>query len=259
MNVVIIEDETSVAQNLTDLLHEIAPEIKVLVVLESIRDSIRWFKSNKEPDIAFFDIKIADGNSFEILEKITINFPVIFTTAFDEYALKAFKYNSIDYLLKPIKKTDLEKAILKYKKLYTRDESILNYNKKLIDTIKNIRKSSKNNIYKKSFLVKYRNQLIPLDVDDIAYFFLENQIVYCKTHTSKLYQISTTLERLQKSLNPTVFFRVNRQFIVSKQAVKSVEIYEKRKLKLITRITHSNEIIISKLKTASLKIWLHEK
>ena len=119
MNVVIIEDETSVAQNLSDLLFEINPEIKVLVVLETIKSSIRWFAENPTPDIAFFDIKIADGSSFEILEKTKLNFPIIFTTAFDEYALKAFKYNSIDYLLKPIKKQDLKKAILKYQNLYT--------------------------------------------------------------------------------------------------------------------------------------------
>jgi DNA-binding LytR/AlgR family response regulator len=259
MNVVIIEDEASVAQNLTDILYEIAPEITILVVLESIRDSIKWFANNPEPDIAFFDIKIADGHSFEILEKITINFPIIFTTAFDAYALQAFKYNSIDYLLKPIKKSDLEKAILKYKNLCTRDASLVNYNTKLIDTIKKIKESSKNPIYKKSFLVTYRNQLIPIDVAEIAYFFLENQIVYCKTHNNNCYQISTTLEKLEKGVDPTHFFRVNRQCIIAKQAVKSVEIYEHRKLKVIPHVAHSSEIYISKLKATRFKNWLHEK
>lgn len=259
MNVVIVEDETSVAQNLTNLLHEITPEITILAVLESIRDSIRWFERNKEPDIAFFDIKIADGNSFEILEKITINFPIIFTTAFDEYALKAFKYNSIDYLLKPIKKIDLENAIYKYKNLYIHDKSIINYNARLIGVIKKIRESSENQHYKKSFLVTYRHQLIPLNVDDIAYFFLENQVVYCKTHTKKCYQISLTLEKLQQLVNPTNFFRINRQFIIAKQAIKAVEIYEKRKLKVITFPVHSSDILISKLKATSFKNWLHNK
>ena len=112
MNIIIIEDENSVAQNLCDLLFEVNPEFTVIAVLETVKDSIRWFQENNSPDIAFFDIKIADGSSFEILEKTTLNFPIIFTTAFDEYALKAFKYNSIDYLLKPIKKSDLEKCMI---------------------------------------------------------------------------------------------------------------------------------------------------
>ncbi|MGH1386423.1 LytR/AlgR family response regulator transcription factor [Kordia sp.] len=256
MNVVIIEDEISVAQNLCDLLFELNPGIKVLVVLETVKSSIQWFQKNDAPDIAFFDIKIADGNSFEILEKITLNFPIIFTTAFDEYALKAFKYNSIDYLLKPIKKAELEKSILKYRNLYTRDKIILDNNLKLIEAIKNIKESTKKSIYKSSFLVNYRNQLIPLDVNIISYFYLENQIVYCKTNEDKKYQISNTLEKLQKQLNPDLFFRVNRQCIVSKKAVKSANFIEKRKLKLILSPEHDSEISISKLKASSFKKWM---
>lgn len=256
MNVVIIEDENSVAQNLSDQLHEINPEINVLVVLETIRDSITWFHHNKTPDIAFFDIKIADGDSFEILEKIQLNFPVIFTTAYDEYALKAFKYNSIDYLLKPINKADLEKAILKYQNLYISDKAIINNNSKLLEAIKRIKESSNEKIFKKSFLVSYRNQLIPLVVNDIAYFYLKNQLVYCITRSGKAYQIPATLEKIQKQLDPFVFFRVNRQCIVSKEAVKSVKVHENRKLKLITVPKHSDEILISKLKATNFKRWL---
>ncbi|MEL7001784.1 MAG: response regulator, partial [Bacteroidota bacterium] len=153
MKVVIIEDEMSVAQNLTDLLHEINPEIEVLAVLETIKDSILWFQNNKAPDMAFFDIKIADGDSFEILEGTSFHFPIIFTTAYDEYALKAFKYNSIDYLLKPINKSDLEKAILKYQNLYIGDQAALTNNSRLLDAIKKIREASQDKIYKKSLLV----------------------------------------------------------------------------------------------------------
>ncbi|WP_422104460.1 LytR/AlgR family response regulator transcription factor [Winogradskyella sp.] len=256
MNVVIIEDESSVAHNLSDLLFEVNPEIKILTVLETVKGSIRWFKENSPPDIAFFDIKIADGSSFEILEKTTLNFPIIFTTAFDEYALKAFKYNSIDYLLKPIKKSDLEKAILKYKNLYTRDKVIINNNLRLIETIKEIKKSAKTGAYKSSILVNYRHQLIPLAVDDIAYFYLENQLVYCKTTSNKTYKVSKRLDQLENQLNPNDFFRANRQFIISKQSVKFANSLDKRKLKLVLVPENSSEVIISKLKVPLFKKWI---
>jgi len=257
MNVVIIEDESSVAQNISDLLLEINPKITILVVLETIRDSILWFEQNEAPDIAFFDIKIADGYSFEILERAELCFPIIFTTAFDEYALKAFKYNSIDYLLKPINKDDLEKALFKYQNLYTHDKAILNNNAKLIEIIKEIKTTSKNKIYKSSFLVNYRHQLIPLKVQNIAYFYLESQIVYCKTYSKNTYQITGSLEKIANQLNPSLFFRVNRQYIVSRNAIKSASVYQVRKLKVILFPRHSEEIIVSKLKAARFKSWLH--
>lgn len=258
MNVVIVEDESSVAQNLSDLLLEINPEITVLIVLETIRSGIRWFQQNEAPDIAFFDIKIADGTSFEILEKITLKCPIIFTTAFDEYALKAFRYNSIDYLLKPINKNDLEKAILKFKNLYIGDKAILINNEKLLKTIRKMKVSSPKKTFKQSFLVNYRNQLIPLNIDDIAYFYLENQLVYCKTNSNDTYQISSTLEKIVHQLDPSCFFRVNRQYVVSKQAIKSVSTFEKRKLKATIYPKHAGKIIISKLRATSFKSWLSQ-
>lgn len=256
MNEVIIEDESSVAQNLCDLLYEINPEIQVLVVLETVKASIQWFKNNPAPDIALFDIKIADGSSFEILEKVALNFPIIFTTAYDEYALKAFRYNSIDYLLKPINKSDLQKAISKFKNLYTSDAAIINNNSKLLEAIHQIKMEASVKKYKKSFLVNYRNQLIPLDANSIAYFYLENQMVYCKTTENKTYKISSTLEKLQKQLNPQLFFRANRQCIISRQAVKSASVYEKRKLKIQVSPEHLSEVLVSKLKVTEFKAWI---
>ncbi|MDT7831796.1 LytTR family DNA-binding domain-containing protein [Flavobacteriaceae bacterium S356] len=256
MNIVIIEDETSVAQNLSDLLYEINPEIRILVVLETVKASIKWFEQNQAPDIALFDIKIADGSSFEILEKVPLNFPIIFTTAYDEYALKAFKYNSIDYLLKPINKSDLEKAISKFKNLYTRDKAILHNNSKLLKAITEINCSDQIKKYKKSFLVNYRDQLIPLETSEIAYFYLENHITYCVTLYHKMYQVSSSLEKIQSQLDPSFFFRVNRQFIVSKPAIKSVQVCTNRKLKLAVIPEHSSNITISKLKGSTFKKWM---
>lgn len=257
MNVIIIEDETSVAQNLCDLLHEINPAIQILVVLETIRDSIHWLTTNDAPDIAFLDIKIADGTSFEIFEKVNINFPIIFTTAYDEYALKAFKYNSIDYLLKPINKTDLAQAIEKYCKLYVSDQAIIANNSKLIEVIKSFKQQSQK-IYKKTFLVNYKNQLIPIAVTDIAYFHLEHRIVYCVTHVGKSYTIQLTLEKIQDQLDSALFFRANRQSIVSRKAVDKVLMIENRKLQVVLKPIHTFDMIVSKLNAVAFKRWLSE-
>lgn len=254
MNVIIIEDETSAARNLCDLLHEINPAIHILVVLETIRDSIRWINDHTSPDLAFFDIKIADGSSFEIFEKITIQFPVIFTTAYNEYALKAFKYNSIDYLLKPVNKGELQKSITKYNTLFISDKSIADNNARLLSLVEELKQNTI--IYKRTFLVSYRDQLIPISTHDIAYFYLKNELVYCVVNTGVAYRIEQTLEKIQKQLDPLIFFRANRQHIIAKKAIRSVTSYEKRKLKLKVFPEYSGEIIVSKLKATDLKNWL---
>ncbi|MDY8135947.1 LytTR family DNA-binding domain-containing protein [Aquimarina sp. 2201CG5-10] len=255
MKVLIVEDETTVAQNLCDLLHEINPAINILIVLDNIKESIHWINNNESPNLAFFDIKIADGNSFEIFEKTKVNFPIIFTTAYNEYALKAFKYNGIDYLLKPINKNALQKAINKYKSLYVSDEVIINNNTKLLEVIKELKQKNKA-IYKKTFLVNYKKQLIPIATQDIAYFNLQNENVYCITDSGLTYRIDQTLEKIEKQLDPIAFFRANRQNIVSKKSIKSIIKDENRKLKLIVNPESQSVIIVSKLKATKLKKWL---
>lgn len=253
MRVLIIEDEASVAQNLCDLLKEIDPGIKILGVLETIEDTIAWIDKEEVPDLGFFDIRIADGNSFEIFEKREARFPVIFTTAYDEFALKAFEVNSIDYLMKPIKKEGLIRALDKYRSFFPNQlkEEVL----KLSALVQELTHGPQKK-YKKSFLAYVKDKIIPLRTENIAYFSLENEIIYCYTHDGERYRITEVLDKIQAALNPEDFFRINRQFICSRKAVHSASVYFQRKLRLEVRPPFSQEIIISKLKITSFREWL---
>ena len=168
MKVLIIEDEYGVAQNLCDILQEIEQGIEILAIIESVKEAVEWFENNPKPELGFFDIRLADGDSFEIFEKIKIDFPVIFTTAYDEYALRAFKVNSIDYLLKPIDKESLVAALDKYKSVYRRNDTF--DNEILLKTIQDLRLNEEKK-YKKSFLVYIKDQILPVAVENIAYFY----------------------------------------------------------------------------------------
>lgn len=254
MKVLIVEDEQSVARNLCDILQEINPEIEIIAILESVKDVVEWIESKAQtPDLGFFDIKIADGNSFEIFEQTKVSFPIIFTTAFDEYALKAFKVNSIDYILKPIKKSALKIAIDKYKAIYSYTS---NY-ETLLRVIQEI-KDSQQKKYKKNFLVYLKDKIFPISIDDIAYFYLENHVVFCITHHNEKYFIDQSLERIQTQIHPEFFFRASRQFLVSRKAIKSAVIFFSRKLKLEVTPPFYQEIIISKLNVPKFKKWLTE-
>ena len=253
MRVLIIEDEYGVAQNLCDILQEIEPDIEILTILETIKDAVEWIESNPKPDLGFFDIRIADGHSFEIFEKTSVDFPIIFTTAYDEYALKAFKVNSIDYLMKPIEKKSLVLALNKYQSFYKRNE--IADNDQLLKIIQDLRLVDQKR-YKKSFLVYVRDKILPIDVEDIAFFYLENDLVFCITHKNEKYIIDQALDKIISQLNSEDFFRANRQFIVSRKSVKSAATYFNRKLKLDISPSISEEILISKPKVADFKKWL---
>lgn len=253
MRVLIIEDEQSVAQNLCDILVSIDADMEILAILETVQDAVQWIEENKTPDLAFFDIKIADGNSFEIFEKTKVTFPIVFTTAYDEYALKAFKVNSIDYILKPIEKNALKNAIAKYHRLYNRGASF--DNDQLMKVIKELNLEAHKKI-KKSFLVYINEKIVPIATERIAYFHIENKTVYCTTHTGELYYLDGTLDKVQHQLDPDDFFRVNRQFIVARKAINSASIYFNRKLKLHVSPPSESDILITKVQVGTFKKWL---
>lgn len=254
MKVLIVEDEYSVARDLRDLLWEINSDVEVMAILESVKEVVDWIRSATQlPDLGFFDIQVADGNSFEIFEQTKVPFPIVFTTAFDEYALKAFKLNSVDYILKPIKKKDLEIALNKYKKIYIPSAQY----EALLAVIQDLKRNQQKK-YKKNFLVYFKDKILPLAVEDIAYFYLENQAVFCMTHQSAKYFIDQSLELIQTQINPDDFFRASRQFLVSRKAIKSASIYFSRKLKLELRPSSDREVIISKLNSSKFKKWLTE-
>lgn len=251
MNVLIIEDETAAAVNLQAILRNIVPESRVLDVLESIEESVEYFKEKNSPtpDLVFMDIHLADGESFRIFDSVEIAAPIIFTTAYDEYALRAFKVNSIDYILKPIKEDDLSRAINKFTRLNGVERS--DYKSRVNTMIENSKRDSQ-----RVFLVHFKDKIIPLSIDDVAFFYTSNEKVSATTFTGENYIIDRTLETLQSTLPEDEFFRANRQFIVARKAVKDIAIWFGSRLSLNLTLPTPEKIIISKARVPEFKQWL---
>jgi len=254
MKVLILEDEPGAAQNLLDLIHEADETMQVLAILESVKDAVAWVGNNPAPHLGFFDIRLADGLSFEVFEKVSIEFPVIFTTAYDEYALQAFKVNSIDYLLKPVDKEALGAAMDKYSSIYQREDSF--DSERVRNTIRDVRLHEEKR-YKKSFLVYVKDQIIPVAVDQLAYFYLKNEMVYCITKDQRKYLMDQPLDKIGAQLDPEDFFRANRQYIISRNAIQSAVQHFNRKLKLRISPSPEEEVFISKTKAGHFKEWLN--
>ena len=252
MKAIIIEDEVMAAQELQSQIQNINPEIEILTVLQSIDESVEWIKANPMPDLAFMDIHLADGSSFTIFEEVDITCPVIFTTAYDEYALKAFEVNSIDYLLKPIDRKDLERAIRKYEHFSNQPEKNTELIQKLLASIK------QTPTYKSYFLVPEKDKLIPIATNDIAYIYIDLKIVKAVTYTNKTYCLDKNLDELMCQLNPAHFFRANRQYIISRNAVKDMSIWFGSKLSVNLNIAIPERILISKARVPEFKNWILE-
>lgn len=251
MKVIIIEDEAPAFRRLQKVLEEIDSTIEIIEVIDSVQESIKWFNNHSMPDLIFMDIQLSDGLSFEIFEAVEIHQPVIFTTAFDEYTLRAFKVNSIDYLLKPIKKDDLEKSLNKYNGIKN------NYNEgkpNLNELIAHIKLDEKN--YKSRFLIKLGDKLISVLSEDIAVFYVHNGLVYLKTIEGKKYIVNYTLDELAQQLDPTIFYRANRQNIIQFQAIQTVHKWHKGKLYVETFVASEEKVIISAEKASDFKKWL---
>lgn len=251
MNILIIEDETAAAVNLKAILRNIAPTYKVLAILESIEESVDYFndKSQTRPDLVFMDIHLADGESFRIFDSVEIDSPIIFTTAYDEYALRAFKVNSIDYLLKPIKADDLQRALEKFARLSGNERTTYN------DRIETMIESSRQE-HQRVFLVHFKDKIIPLSIDDVAYFYTSNEKVTAYTFNGERHVVDRTLETLQNSLPENEFFRANRQFIVARKAVKDIAVWFGSRLSLNLQMETPEKIIISKARVPEFKQWL---
>lgn len=254
MKVLIVEDENLAAERLKDLILQYDNSIEILECLDSVEESVDWLLNNDMPDLFFFDIQLADGLSFEIFEDVEVKAPVIFTTAFDEYALRAFKVNSIDYILKPIDYQELAKAIDKYKAQYEVAKSLIPNWDILQETLKAIKS---NDDYKTRFAVKKGVHLASIPVEEIAYFFSEHKISWLKTTDGKKYAVDYTLDQLAEILNPKDFFKLNRQYITSINAIKDVVVYSNSRLKVQLSDTSKDELIlISREKVGDFKKWL---
>jgi len=250
MNIIIIEDELRTAKDLKTMLESIDNEIKVLDILPSVESGISWFSNNAAPDLIFSDIQLGDGLSFEIFKELKIETPVIFCTAFDQYAIHAFESNSIDYLLKPIEENMVERSLKKYQKIkehYSAGSYANNLNKVFVQM---------DHAYKQSLLVHYREKMIPVKVADVGYVYAANGIVTLHTLTSQDYVIQYTIDQLETMLNPMLFFRANRQFIINRNTVQNIEHYFNRRLLVKIYCPTPTKIIISRLKAQDFLRWM---
>lgn len=250
MKVLIIEDEKPAARRLSRMLAEL--DVAVSQMLHSVEESLEWFQQNEHPDLIFLDIQLSDGLSFEIFEAIDIKSAVIFTTAYDEYALQAFKLNSIDYLLKPIDDEELEAAVKKYKERIPKKEKL----SVDFDEIKKLLVNPIERTYKKRFTVKIGQHLKMIPVEEIECFYSENKGTYAATIDGRSYLLETTLEDLQNELQPEVFFRVSRKFFININAIKDIVSYTNSRLQLKLHHFNDFEIIVSRERVKEFKDWL---
>ena len=235
------------AKTLKKLLGEVSPDTEIVGVLESIEDSVDWISQHPMPDLIFMDIHLADGSSFTIFDRVTVTCPVIFTTAYDEYALKAFEVNSIDYLLKPISKEALERAVAKYHNLGRGLEQ-----QQLEALLKHLGAKPK---YKSCFLLPERDKLVPLPTSDIAYAYIDTKTVKLVTFDDKTFYMNQTLDDILAQLDPQMFFRANRQFLISRNAVKDVSVWFGNKLAINLTVETPEKVIVSKARVAEFKAW----
>jgi len=248
MNIIIIEDEKPAAR----LLHRKVEKLGLQVnkMLHSVEESIEWFQTNPHPDLIFLDIQLSDGLSFEIFDKVDIKSAVIFTTAYDEYALKAFKLNSVDYLLKPIDEDDLEIAIDKFKLRTPKNENP-QFDFEQIKSMFSVDK-----IYKSRFTVKIGQHLKVIMLDEIECLYSENKGTYLHTTDNRDYLIDTTLELLEKELDPKQFYRISRKFIIPLKSIKEIVLYSNSRLKVILPTYKQDEVIVSREKVSDFKEWI---
>jgi DNA-binding LytR/AlgR family response regulator len=252
MNVVIIEDEQLSAERLKTLLENIDDDMRVLAVLDSVKTAVLWFRQNEKPDLVFMDIQLADGLSFDIFDKIRIEYPVIFITAYQEYAIRAFKVNSVDYLLKPVAEEDLRSAISKYQNFYKQEQATPVIEKEMLLSIKQMI----SNPYKSRFMVKVGDRIKSVDVTDIPYFFSLEKGTYLHTSDGRNYVIDYSLDALGDLLDPSLFFRINRRYIITHRSIVEMITLSGSKLKVQLINSKDENVYISRDRLPSFKAWL---
>ncbi len=261
MNILIVEDEKLAVRKLTKLLEETAPELEVRGITPSIAATVEWISENRangqpEPDIIFLDIELADGQSFEIFNRVRIKSTVIFTTSYDEYALQAFKVNSIDYLLKPVQQEDLQRAIRKFYDLTAPGKPGPTQQLNLEAILKNLHLQSPAPEYRKRFLVKQGARLLSIETSEIAYFYIDNGLTFFKNNQGQKFVVDYKMDELDEFLDPGRFFRVNRSLIVTHQAVTQMQAYYNHRLALTLHPVLDKETIVSRERANDFKVWM---
>ena len=254
MKVIIIEDEHLTAERINTLLKQIDPEIQVLAIMDSVSKAVKWFRSGESPDLVFMDIQLADGLSFDIFEEVSIEAPVIFITAYQEYAIRAFKVNSVDYLLKPIAREELEAALQKYRKLFLRKELPEKLDQHLLNNIRQMISKT----YKSRFMVKVGDRIKSVDVEDILYFYSQHKGTYAHTGEGRNYAVDYTLDKLVELLDPALFHRINRRYLSSHRAIEELVSLSGSKLKVRLSGSEDEQIYVSRERLSSFKQWLDQ-
>lgn len=252
--ILIIEDESTAARALTNAIAQVDSDLEVLGILESIEETIAWFRSNASPDLLFMDIHLADGSAFEIFREVKISCPIIFCTAYDAYAIQAFEVNSIGYILKPIQREALQKAMERFYALNTHSTAgdVPTWTVPDWEQLRNLLQPK---TFRQQFLIPQRDRLIPLSAQNIAYFFTELKVVKAVCLDGSLFTMEQTLEELEEMLDPGQFFRMNRQCIVQHKAIKNIAVWFNGKLALDLTIKTTDRILISKARVPAFKQW----
>lgn len=248
MEILIIEDESPAAKRLTQLVSELIPNSRIHGHLDSVSAAVTWLEKNASPDLIFCDIQLADGHSFEIFNRVHVTSPIIFTTAYDQFAIKAFKLNSVDYLLKPLDPKELAAAIRKFEQQRIQPTLPLEQLREMLQP--------KSAAYKSRFLVKFGEKIQSIQVAEVAFFFSEERVTFLQTNDGKRYILDFTLDQLQESLDPKSFFRLNRKYITSFEAIAEIHTYSNSRLKIKLHHCGDNDILVSREKVAELKEWL---
>jgi len=257
MKVLIIEDEELAVKKLRKTLLSVDESAEVVSVTDSIRSSVSWLQQNPAPDLILMDIELADGQSFEIFDKVDVKSTVIFTTSYDEFALKAFKVNSVDYLLKPIQKEDLQAALDKFKKMksmYSQQVGTAALN--VDNLVKELQQKLQPKEYRKRFLVKMAQKLVSVETAEIAYFYSDGRLNFFKTNDNKKFVVDYTMDELEDMLDPDKYFRISRSFYVSIHCIEKIDEYFGNRLILQLKPAVDKEALVSREKVTDFKKWM---
>ena len=257
MKVLIIEDETAASENLIAMLQEIDSEIEVLKVLESVQQTVRWLSNNPAPDLIFMDIHLSDGSAFTLFQQIEVTVPIVFTTAYDQYALDAFAVNSIDYLLKPIKTSELERALDKFKRWTHSD--VMDYLERMMKmkpSASPLPSSGETIDYITSLLIPVKDKLVPVNMDDVACIYSSDRKTQVHLKSGQIMLYNRSLDSIIVGLNPSRFFRANKQYIVARDCVKEIVVWFDSRLLVKMPIELPEPLFVSKNKAAEFKSWM---
>jgi two-component system, LytTR family, response regulator LytT len=258
MNILIVEDEELAVKKMKKTLMQVEPTANVVGITESIQSTVEWLENNNKPDLILMDIELSDGQSFEIFNRVKVNSAVIFTTSYDEYALKAFKVNSIDYLLKPIQSEDLEAAIGKYKSMKSlyKDQGAASPDFNLESIITELKQKLQPKEFRKRFLVKHAQKLVSIEIDEIAYFFSDGRLNFFKTYDNRKFVVDYTMDDLEEMLDPDRYFRASRSFYVSVDSIDQIHDYFGNRLLLLLKPAVEKEALVSREKVTEFKKWM---